>query len=627
MVSGKLVLKSINDLFGEQFVIPAYQRGYRWTKRQVTDLLDDIREFQPKEKKEFYCIQPIVVKKDEERPDQWEVIDGQQRLTTIFIIIKFLAASLGIKSADQYRSEFMNTLYSIEYGIRRESKAFLENIIGESEGGSSPDYFYMSNAFRTVKDWCERLDRNQRDKLLGKIVGRDDVEHNEYAKCKVIWYEVDDQSNGPELFARLNIGKIPLTNSELVKALFLSRSTDNNSESHQEEIALLWDEMEQQLHQDDFWAFITSEEEQQYPNRIEFLFDMITQKRSTIDEFHTFLHFFNALNEKTATPWGLWREIENCYQTLREWYHDRDLYHQIGYLVNIAGKTKGREVLEKLLTDSLVKEKHEFRSIIRDKISLSLGKVGKQPKDGQHCGIDELDYRSDYSIISRLLLLFNIESVRRNVHSAERYPFKSSKAGNWNLEHIHAQASKSLDETKREIWVKWTEEHKKPLEELVIHLENESFSRLASATSLDKAKAVLAKVEEFLMKPEIWTHAKFHEELYQPIIALFTESAEESGVEDYIHSIANLALLKQGENSAFSNSVFEVKRQKMLAADKKGAYIPVCTRRVFLKYYTEDISDVHTYFWGKKDRAAYLDEMKKVLKDYLPEQDMWEDES
>jgi uncharacterized protein with ParB-like and HNH nuclease domain len=98
-------LKSISDLQGMVFFIPSYQRGYRWTQQQVKDLLNDVNEFND-DNNGFYCIQPLVVKKREEDifnrikneatnlievekllRGSWEVIDGQQRLTTIFILL------------------------------------------------------------------------------------------------------------------------------------------------------------------------------------------------------------------------------------------------------------------------------------------------------------------------------------------------------------------------------------------------------------------------------------------------------------------------------------------------------------------------------------------------------------
>ena len=80
-MDNEIQLKSISQLSGMKFVIPDYQRGYRWDKTQVEQLLDDIREFSsPRNKKdtgEFYCLQPVVVRR---RPSgEYELIDGQQR--------------------------------------------------------------------------------------------------------------------------------------------------------------------------------------------------------------------------------------------------------------------------------------------------------------------------------------------------------------------------------------------------------------------------------------------------------------------------------------------------------------------------------------------------------------------
>lgn len=78
------------------------------------------------------------------------------------------------------------------------------------------------------------------------------------------------------------------------------------------------------------------------------------------------------------------------------------------------------------------------------------------------------------------------------------------------------------------------------------------------------------------------------------------------------HAIANLALLPSEANSALGNAVFEVKRRKILELDRADAYIPICTRRVFLKYFTAaDAQQVH--FWSRQDRAAWLDAMFSEL--------------
>lgn len=65
-----LEIKPISDLLKQSFWIPSYQRGYRWTPQEVTDLLDDIHDFQSNsiaEETDFYCLQPLVVKEKSTR--------------------------------------------------------------------------------------------------------------------------------------------------------------------------------------------------------------------------------------------------------------------------------------------------------------------------------------------------------------------------------------------------------------------------------------------------------------------------------------------------------------------------------------------------------------------------------
>ena len=77
------------------FNIPNYQRGYRWEKEHVQALLNDLQEFALKDNKgkdEFYCLQPIVVRKNnilsqEQGHDVFDLLDGQQRLTTLWLIL------------------------------------------------------------------------------------------------------------------------------------------------------------------------------------------------------------------------------------------------------------------------------------------------------------------------------------------------------------------------------------------------------------------------------------------------------------------------------------------------------------------------------------------------------------
>jgi hypothetical protein len=93
-------------------------------------------------------------------------------------------------------------------------------------------------------------------------------------------------------------------------------------------------------------------------------------------------------------------------------------------------------------------------------------------------------------------------------------------------------------------------------------------------------------------------------------------SAADETSSDSMNSIFNLALLSSGDNSALSNSVFEVKRREIIKRDLEGAFIPVCTRNVFLKYYTP-AEGQQIHFWGAKDRDGYRQAMLELVGNYL----------
>lgn len=595
-----LTLKSINELLGENFYISHYQRGYRWTKQQVTDLLNDIWNFATKEegdKTEFYCLQPIVVKQklDESGylvPNYWEVVDGQQRLTTIYIILSYLTKEfLKVESlAEEYEGR---EIYTLRYETRPQSGIFLKNI---TDDNSNIDYHHISNAYKTVKEWFtngnntkDRTDKNIfLDSLLGKKSNKRSVQ--------IIWYEAQPQTNSVELFTRLNVGKIPLTNSELIKALFLS-SSSFESQSNEDaarkkmEISQLWDEIEQKLSDEHFWSFTTNAKQTEFPTKIELLFNMIAKRRQDeIDPLYTFLHFLKKSKAESGNLWELWLSIERYYLTLCEWYKDKNLYHKVGYLIAVG------EHISDLIDLSLEKNKKCFENWL-----------DKEIMDKVNFDIEELSYEknSDYRKIENLLLLFNVESIRINKSITEFYPFKFHKHTNWSLEHIHAQNSESLDKTKKDPWFKWLHYHEALIEELVADEKN--------SENLTEFKSLLEEVRRFDNDKLTWE--KFSE-LSKRIIQMFTENSDEPS--DDLHSVSNLALLSQPDNAALNNAVFEIKRREIIKMDMEGSYIPICTKRVFLKYYNDRPSTQQYYFWGKEDRKNYLEKIKAVLEPYLP---------
>jgi hypothetical protein len=77
-----------------------------------------------------------------------------------------------------------------------------------------------------------------------------------------------------------------------------------------------------------------------------------------------------------------------------------------------------------------------------------------------------------------------------------------------------------------------------------------------------------------------------------------------------------MSLLSSSDNSRLNNSVFEVKRRMILKLDRKGSYVPVCTRNVFLKYYAE-ADEQQPHFWSETDKNSYIQEIRNRLKPYF----------
>lgn len=553
-----LETKLVGDIKGE-FYVPSYQRGYRWGADEVIRLLDDV--YQNGEKQ--YCLQPVVVRK---QGSAFELIDGQQRLTTLFLIYKYL------KTIHPF---FHDPTFSLTYATREKSAAFL-NDIDLDRRNENIDFWFMANAYETIKAWFEQDLQSRVMHVLEYL--------NE--QVKIIWYEVGETEDAISLFTRLNIGKIPLTSAELVKAMFLSRDTDKKMDhKEQEEISLQWDNMEKELHNDALWYFLTNQSNGRYQTRIDLVLNLITGKTANDREiYYTFFKFDEM--RRTMPLSEIWINIQKTYLILKDWFENHELYHKIGYL--IASETL---TLQEIFDLSKGRTKTEFRALLQEHICDSVAISGNY---------SDLSYNktTDHKKISTLLLLFNVESVRQNGEHSLWFPFDKFKFGKggkvaWSLEHIHAQQSEGM--RTQEVWKEWLSLH------------------IPSVRALgDEHGPLIDEMEKAVAKEKL--DGTEFERLQQQVVSLLSVA----GNTEYLHSLANLALLNSCDNAALNNSTFDVKRNVIIDMDKKGQYIPFCTKMVFLKYYTpSDKNQLH--FWGEADRTAYIDAINTVLKEYLAE--------
>lgn len=538
--------KLVNDIKGN-FFIPAYQRGYRWKSEHITMLLNDINDNKDKN----YCLQPIVVKRIDE--NSFELIDGQQRCTSLFLILKYM----------QRLIPSIESKFTLSYETRDRSSQFLENI-DENLANDNIDFFHMYNAFETIETWFN----NSPDPILTAI----NLYKSFGEKVKVIWYEVNDNVNSTDLFTRLNIGKIPLTNAELVKALFLSKDSTDITVEKQLEISTSWDLIEKELQDESLWSFLTNQKPSKYATRIELIFNLMANKKTDEkEELYTFFYFIDEIKKESKI--AIWERIQAYFLTLKEWYQKRDIFHKVGYLVAIG------KPMQEIIKQSENKTKTEFEESLNKEIQNKLDLTKDQ--------VLELSYEkgSEKVKIEQLLLLHNVETIRSLKNTSEKYPFDKHKNENWSLEHIHAQRSEGLN--KKEDQQDWLRLHRASLEELMPASKNPTEISLLIQKIDDNFESISKHV---------------FDTIFGEVFICFSENNDHS----YIDTIQNMALLSSKNNSALNNSTFDVKRNKILQMDKSGDYIPITTRRVFFKYYTKS-KDHQLHYWGELDRKAYLD--------------------
>ena len=622
MSDNKIGLKSVSELLGMKFFIPSYQRGYRWTEQQVKDLLNDVNEFQPEKSKDtnvesWYCLQPLVVRKMEEndlrlekevdKKDWYEVIDGQQRLTTVFLVVHYFN--------EKWRGDEKENLPIIKYETRTESYEFLNSLIICDNRATTKctgfqdhiDFYYMKAAYDQIFKWAIKK------KQEGLNVY--DFQSKFIHKTKFIWYESVDE-DPIKVFTRLNIGKISLTNAELIKALFLNRSNfrvsdDNHLKLRQQEIASEWDNIEYTLQNEEFWLFL-NEDNYDRPTRIDFIFDLICKQKTLgefentgTDDYKTFRYFYEYFKSGSYDIENCWKNVKSYFQTFKEWFDDLELYHYIGYLIH-----QGEKLDELCIKWYEQKTKAEFVIWLKIRLKEKIKKCSDIDKQY------DIDGSPAKTTCKPLLLLHNIQTVvnqNNQLKSKEEYklpvfykfPFHLFKKENWDVEHIDSNTTNGLEKEKdQKEWLKYSVLGAKLSEELKEKIK--VFIR--NDNNRESFESICQEIEKNNLS-ESW-----------------------SNPEQDKNKVWNFVLLDAGTNRGYGNSIFPAKRRCIIGKDqgktysiddvtlevssKNGAiaFIPPVTKNVFLKYYNTSIDNLRG--WSESDAIAYKFDILDTLKEF-----------
>ena len=615
LTTGSLV--SVAELMGRKFRVPAYQRGYRWTKKEVTDLLEDLWEFHQSEpkKQQFYCLQPIVIQKNGEF---YDVLDGQQRLTTLYLLLSYL---------DDRRREdgYSAPLFEISYASRPESQQFLA--VGgfrEASDGRNIDFAYMSSAYQTIKEWFELADPtdNSHQGAKGKLIPRLLDESGIGANVRFVYYEVGADEHPIQVFLRLNKGKIPLTDGELVKALLLQ--TDKYAALNEKDgvrvadevksrldlIAAEWHKIETRLHESEFWGFLGVK----LPgaSHIDLLLRALAKSLPgdpTVDwdnprnSHPAFIVLHNYIEQCLAEGNGqepkskarfrleiveqLWERVVMLFEILEVWWNDYEIYHQIGYLLHfVASEKRIFNWLQDFEKEGIVKFKQRL-----------LGEISKSIKDPASLVYENAEGdKGDSDAIHSLLLLHNVHRTMQNPEKM-RFPFHLFRKEKWELEHIYPQHPVIPEKwEERKEWLKNVSEN---VEKGIIAFPEElksTIKELLNQTESNEEKGAL-------------------DEHFQSILQAYLATPNAIDKAEDLHSVGNLCLLPKALNISVSNHPFAVKRN-ILRQKVGAAYIPIATREVFNKVFSAHPASY--LYWEATDVQDYLKELCSTYHSYVP---------
>ncbi len=598
-------LKSVRELCGKQnssgqhYFIPDYQRGYRWEEREVTQLLSDLYEFMTQHhyQQEFYCLQPLVVVErtvesldslpesvNEEGAVVYEVVDGQQRLTTLFLLIHYFN--------EQYRGKNKLTTPQLHFETRVESAAALEGIQIDNNGvvvfqnvgcqlSKSIDFWHIKHAYEYIHHWCEN---NLAAELQGSF--QDFV----LDRTKVIWYAVDASQDVIKVFERNNVGKIALTDAELIKAQMLQRNRqgDINALRQQLEIAREWDEMENALRQESLWAFLYGGEVAPV-NRIEKLFALVLKQRGFVegrifDRVEAYMKKQKEESRSDSNLEQLWSDVKELFFAFTDWYKDHSFYHYIGLLTSVGesiesiwNKAQANPLMTK---DSFLKE---LKGIIGARISKTFN---YDEEEGFLVPSleDDKDCYQKRGAVKELILLYNVQLCLRP-DCSERLPFNLYHSSNWDLEHIDSQTESDINSL------------------------NDQKQWLSDALPFVNNTDLKTRIASYLDNKEI--NAVDFPELRKKVQEDLGEEAD-----DCSQSIGNLCLLDAKTNRSYQNALYPVKRAKIVERETSGQYVFPGTKLAFMKFF-DGAETSRVTVWSRNDKVAFEKHIYTTIKDFL----------
>ncbi len=617
---------SIADIFSgcltehgvSRYYIGPYQRGYKWKSKTIhdqvpvllCDLYDAFLKSWGKQGNAEYYLQYITVKRTQQDEHfLFEVIDGQQRLTTITLIFtvleKYFQKENLAKRENKYllsyarHSDCVNIIFDLIHGLAEDSATDIEKI-------DEQDKFYLYHAFKTIQSFFKILKENELDSF-------DDFVDFFQNDVKIILNKEDEFTSAEEVFSSLNANKVPLTNAYLIKGLLLTKASritaaDGVKKNFKEILdarslmARTWDDMHNWFSRPEVSKYYFGNENAGLDAALELLPHKPIDAESNI--LHSFRNSLEKGDSSTANQYELFNrfhertlsshdaseylnKIKHLYKRLRNWYEDNNWYNLIGYYLQTKRTNQNKlgeniKVLKEIIDKSLTDLKINLHQHIHKQITVT--EKDRTTSRQIERDIASLRYDNDHGKkINNILLVLSVfpEGINRAEENTYRFDFYAFAKEGWTLEHIFPQNpdQEEIDYTEDKEWV------------IAQCNKNE---KLDVAEKIRKGEALGSQDLSFI-------YDSFPD----------------------VHILGNMALLSSSVNSALSNGLFNTKRKVLLRKINSGSFVPKHTIDVFSKMLEAKTNeqgepvalDHDIKIWTEQDAEAHVTWIKSRIAD------------
>ncbi|RHJ66833.1 DUF262 domain-containing protein [Phocaeicola plebeius] len=601
------LVRSVSEIFNDSqlkqiyYNIPDYQRGYEWGENNVRLLLEDLKKFLDKiyisdtdkflDDKLFYCLQHItIISKD--NGEYYNVVDGQQRLTTIAIILAYFGKADLLKGKLKYSSredtgEFLNNeIFTRKYWEQNDKE----------EDVKHKDEFYIRAAANMVQTWDKEQtwNSNQRKRYIEILLNR----------TKLIVNVVS--GNEEMIFANINGAKAELDGADLLRAVQITHSSkekyeithsDNSNEvnEYRVKMGMLLDEINNWCGQKDVRTFLgrflkddsfdkSGFNEKLYP--INYLYRMMYEMHPDNNMPFEFRFFEYGLDIKGNgvgdDNWEMYIELKRIYGFVRDWYESDEIYHYLSYLFSNFKSKVNFVAIYKTWENS--KGKLSFITELKKEISKYIleiyssdGENNEEPaKEKLKNDLANLSfswYHNKESLVKILILLDVIYSCK----SKYRLPINYFVSKGEDIEHIGCQTPNEEDLNNREKWL-----------EYIKKLNDYKFD-------IDKGRL-----------DEWWEKLLKEQEVIDDVTSNIIDELNSYG----LNSIGNLVLLHSSQNRSYRNASFNTKKSIIIEDYYNNKY---SIRPYTLKAFSSN----HTSMWTLEDIKKSTETLAHDIIDFL----------